>query len=218
MAGFGGGGEHRSAFGGLFGKESQAAPDVYLNLTSLMDVMSNILFFLLAAFGVSAIAILPTTVPMQSAEGNSVEEGSDRVTVMLRADATSIEVSITSATLATSVLDSYTAKLEKKKDGYDLAGLTEALHKIKEKFPASKTLILVPDDDIKYQVLVNILDAARDYHRADGTKATMFPEAVLSSLFSGDDAAAAAPAPGSPPTPAGDATAPAPAPAPPPAP
>ena len=47
--------------GGLFGKESTASYEVYLNLTPLMDVMSNILFFLLAAFGASAgIAVVPT--------------------------------------------------------------------------------------------------------------------------------------------------------------
>src|SRR6478735_8395429 len=77
--------------GGLFGKDSQSY-DVYLNLTPLMDVMSNILFFLLAAFGASAVAILSVTVPVDASSDPSTDPPEDKVTVTMRADATGITI------------------------------------------------------------------------------------------------------------------------------
>jgi biopolymer transport protein ExbD len=179
-------GERKSGLGGLFGKESQAGFDVYLNLTSLMDVMSNILFFLLAAFGVSTIAILPTTVPIQTSEGNDVAESTDKVTVMLRADAAALNVTCESATIPHDVLDTFGANIPKKAGKYDGTTLTMTLKKIKEKYPASLTMILVPDDNIKYEVIVYLMDSAREWKKPDGKKMTLFPEVVMSSLYTGD--------------------------------
>ena len=76
--------------GGLFGKESALTMEVYLNLTPLMDVMSNILFFLLASFGASALAVLSTTVPVQSTEDSSIASEEDKVTVTVVASVKSL--------------------------------------------------------------------------------------------------------------------------------
>ena len=73
---------------GLFGKDSGTVYEVYLNLTPLMDVMSNLLFFLLASFGATMVAIMPTTVPTVSS-GESTpdpDKTEDAVNVTLRAD------------------------------------------------------------------------------------------------------------------------------------
>ena len=187
--------ERKSGLGGLFGKESQAGMDVYLNLTSLMDVMSNILFFLLAAFGVSTIAILPTTVPVQTSDGNDIAEATDKVTVMLRVDKSGLNVTCESATIAHDILDGYGAKLPKKGAAYDHEGLTLTLKKVKEKYPASNTMILVPDEDLKYEVIVGVMDAAREVKKPNGKKMLMFPEVVLSSLYTGDAPSPAPPGP-----------------------
>ena len=53
---------------------------------------------------------------------------------------------------------------------------------IKKKFTGANTVVFVPDDDIKYSILVKILDVTRDYKQPDGTRLPLFPEVVMSGL------------------------------------
>src|SRR5437870_4932510 len=75
-----------SIFGGsqpLFGKESEIG-GVDLNLTPLMDVMSNILFFLLASVGASVVALLPAALPTRSESAAAAEPPVDQVLLNLQ--------------------------------------------------------------------------------------------------------------------------------------
>jgi biopolymer transport protein ExbD len=196
VAGGGGGssmgGGHKTFGSGLFGKDSQTTMDVYLNLTPLMDVMSNILFFLLSAFGATVVAIMPTTVPLESTSGEtSIAAEDDKVTVSLRADATGYTVNAESGSMTPEQLKPYGARIPKKGVDYDHAALTAQLKKIKQAFPLSATMILVPDDDIKYETIVGIMDAAREVKMPDGGMLQLFPEVVLSSIYKGPAAGAA---------------------------
>jgi len=186
------GGGHKDGLGGLFGKESATSYEVYLNLTPLMDVMSNILFFLLAAFGSTLVAILPTTVPLRTADVSpTIEAKEDKVTVTLRVDATSLLMALDSPTLPPEQLRALGAQLGRvtvtnartgeKLEQYDYAGLTAALKRVKERYPASQTMVLVPNDDIIYETVVEIMDAARDYQLPSGHKMVLFDEVVMSS-------------------------------------
>ncbi len=181
-----GGGDHRQVLGGgLFGKESTTSYEVYLNLTPLMDVMSNILFFLLAAFGSSLIAILPTTVPIRSTEAGPPPE-EDKVTVNVRADGSGLAVNCDSAAMTPESLRELNAMF-KRVGGepgkeYDYAAFASHLKRVKERYPASSTMVLAPSDELTYDVIVHIMDAARDYPLPDGKRMPLFAEVVLSSV------------------------------------
>lgn len=177
----------RHAFGGgMFGKDS-ATYDVYLNLTPLMDVMSNILFFLLAAFGSSLVAILPVTVPLQSSGTTSIEADADKITLTVRAERGRLIIGCGSETLPPEVREICKSKIENLPDGrYDLARFTAALRAIKERFPGSTSMIMVPDDDIEYDMVIRIMDSARELRAADnGIRTVLFPDVVLSGIFGG---------------------------------
>ena len=192
--------KHSALGGGLFGKES-AVYDVYLNLTPLMDVMSNLLFFLLAAFGASVIAVLQTTVPVRTDDESSVDTAMDKVTVTLQVNAAGFTINCESGTIPEDQLNQYGAQLAKRAGAYDNPALTVALKRIKDRFPASKTMVMVPDDDIRYQMLVDIMDAAREWSGPGGQKRILFPEVVMSGVDpralvpAGEAPAAPAPAP-----------------------
>jgi biopolymer transport protein ExbD len=181
-----GGSDHnKGALGGLFGKDSQNANySVHLNVTPLMDVMSNILFFLLASFGATVVAVLPTTVPVRSTDTTQSDKPPDeeKVDVTIRADASGLNVNAASPNIDPAILKQLGAKLPKRDGEYDHERLTATLKLIKEKYPASKQLVLVPDDDLKYEVIVKIMDAARDYKAPTGHRIELFPEVVLSSI------------------------------------
>lgn len=168
--------------GGLFGKESQAVVDVYLNLTPLMDVMSNILFFLLAAFGASAVAVLAVTVPVDATSDPGTTPPDDKVTVTMRADATGVTLGCTSGTRTADDLKMCEVRLLKRGGEYDHTGLTSALKAIKQKFSGANTIVVVPNDELRYETIVKLLDASRDIKTSDGKRLLLFPDVVMSSL------------------------------------
>lgn len=178
------GGEKKPGLSGLFGKESATSYDVYLNLTPLMDVMSNILFFLLAAFGATIVAVLPTTVPVASSDTTPAAETQEeeKVSLTIKADAAGLTVNCQSPNIDPSALADLSSKIGKKNGAYDHEALTALSRRVKERYPASKTVILVPDDELEYEVIVRIMDAVRDYRLPDGSKIELFPEVVLSGL------------------------------------
>jgi biopolymer transport protein ExbD len=63
----------------VFGEAPVAS--VQLNLTALMDILSNLLFFLLAAFGATIVMVINGTVPVQSADESGVADTKRAVTV-----------------------------------------------------------------------------------------------------------------------------------------
>lgn len=180
--------EHRGIGQGLFGKESGAVYEVYLNLTPLMDVMSNLLFFLLASFGATMVAVIPNTVPTVSS-GESTpndDKPEESVNVTLRVDGTGITIKCESDTVPRDVLNALGAKIAKKSDGYDYKSVTVALKAIKEKYRASSNVVVVPDDDLPYTTIVKVLDAARDTRLVDTRNAILFPNVVLSGIATHD--------------------------------
>jgi len=168
--------------GGLFGRESSTTYDVYLNLTPLMDVMSNILFFLLAAFGASAVAVFAVSVPIDATGDSSDAPPEDKVTVTLRADSAGLTLGCTDPVKTPAELSVCAKTLPKRGGQYDTAGLTEALKEIKGRFPGSEAIMMVPDDTLPYETVVKLLDASRDIKGADGKRLPLFPDVILSSL------------------------------------
>ena len=67
-------------------------------------------------------------------------------------------------------------------DGYDYGGLTDALARIKDDHPDESSLILLPEERVPYEVLVRVMDAARedlDQHTAQGEPRSLFPQVVM---------------------------------------
>jgi biopolymer transport protein ExbD len=161
---------------------------------------------LFRSFGASVIAVLQTTVPVRSEDESSIDTALDKVTVTLVVNAAGFTVNCESGTIPEEQLVQYGAQLAKRAGSYDYAALNAALKRIKDRFPASKTIVFVPDDDIRYQTLVEVMDAARDWSGPEAKgpghrKRTLFPEVVLSGV---DPRALLAPAPeGAAPAPAG---------------
>jgi hypothetical protein len=79
------------------------------------------------------------------------------------------------------VLGELRASIPRQGDGYDWVILNAAAKRVKERYPASKTMILVPDDSMRYELIVKIMDAVRDQRLPSGQKIELFTEVVMSS-------------------------------------
>ena len=190
MSGGGGGGAAPEEGGGGFGEGGNvfgeaAAPEVELNLTALMDILSNLLFFLLASFGATIIMAINTTVPTQSADKSDVADTSQSVTVNVSVSKTKFSVSATGTQQTEADLAPLSIAIQNQGDNPDYAALKDHLYAIKQKYPRSDTMILTPDAGIRYDTLIKTMDAAREkVVTVSGTPQTLplFPSVVISTL------------------------------------
>lgn len=64
-------------------------------------------------------------------------------------------------------------------DGYDLAGLSEYLKRVKDRFPEKLDATILLEPDISYDTLVQVMDTVRVVEQKDGERTVMaelFPE------------------------------------------
>lgn len=157
------------------------------DLTALMDVLSNIIFFLMASFGAAVVAVLPASVPTISDSGeNDVARDMDKITVTMTIQPSGKTViTAANADMLPEELKPLGLVVPPKDDGLDTKRINDHLWSLKEKFRNSKNIILVPDDDVTYEMLVDAMDASRERHLVvDGESVypQMFPAVVVSSL------------------------------------
>src|SRR5687767_1577088 len=86
------------AGGGVPGGGGDDQP-IDLNLTALMDILSNILFFLLASFGAAVISVVSASVPVASTDEGDGAKTDDAVTMTVNVKSTGFTISGGSETL-----------------------------------------------------------------------------------------------------------------------
>ena len=121
-----------------------------INLVSMIDMMTILVFFLLVHGGFIRLAVLQLNLP--SAASAAVPEPP------------AFELEITVRESAIEIGDRSTGllnRVEKTEDGYDLAGLTESLRRIKQQFPDKDEATLLVEPQISYEVVVAVMDRVR---------------------------------------------------------
>jgi biopolymer transport protein ExbD len=129
-----------------------------INLTSMIDMMTILVFFLLIHGGFIRLAILELDLP--AAQSTPVEEPP------------SFQLEITVRTTGIEVGDRTTgllSRIEKTDEGYDFAKLTDFLTKIKKQFPQKSDATLLLEPDVPYEVLVAVMDRVRVAEARDET-------------------------------------------------
>ncbi|HVO31687.1 MAG TPA: biopolymer transporter ExbD, partial [bacterium] len=169
-----------------------------LNLTALMDILSNILFFLLASFGAAVISVVSASVPVASTGDSDVAKTTDEVNMTVNIRRDGFHVTAGSETLDPSVLG--TMKIDIPRTAHkpkespkallnelDFDKLTAHLAMVKSKYPKSETVILVPEPAIQYDEVVGAMDAARELASKDANghvqKRLLFGKVVVSTTI-----------------------------------
>src|SRR5512136_1805733 len=108
-------------------------PPVQLNLTALMDILSNLLFFLLAAFGATIVMVINGNVPVQSADESSVADTKRAVTLNVAMDKQGFQVSALGTAFTQDELDGMSRRIPLRGGAsHDFTTLTNHLKGIKE--------------------------------------------------------------------------------------
>jgi biopolymer transport protein ExbD len=167
----------------IFGEESAAA--VTLNLTALMDILSNLLFFLLACFGTTIVMGINATVPLQSPHDSSLADTKQSVTAHVSVEKDGLDVTLVGSAQTPEELDRWHKTISVRDGTYDYRAFTATLLSIKKTYPRSDTMILTPEAGITYETMVATMDAARETEvTLSGSirRLSLFPTVVISTV------------------------------------
>jgi len=130
------------------------------NLTPILDAVFIFIFFLLMSANFIKIYEIPSDVPIvSSAAPPKTKKKPLALTLKIYANSLRVYKGVPSTLIKT---------VGKNAEGkYDLETLHNFLITIKKRYVSEKTLVLEPKIDIKYEDLVQIMDAARLLHKTD---------------------------------------------------
>ena len=152
--------------------------DTDVNMIPIMNIFLVIIPFLLTSVSFFHIKAINTSVPVMadSAESDVKPENDIKVTVIVELKSNALKLSATAEELEPDVLNQFEQTY--KSDGagaYPLSELNQYLQSIKDTYPASNTMILIPDGEIIYDTIIQAMDAARKFDDDP-----LFPNVVLS--------------------------------------
>ncbi len=171
-------------------RKSRGTGDLELPLVPIMDAFVTLIAFLLLATSLLAVTLIDTPVPVVS---NLPDENKEKP-LMLTLKILPEEIQLSSA--FNKIPQQKFPKVDK---GYDLEKLHEALVAVRTQFPKEKVLVFMPTGDIKYDDIVQIMDASRlllktdppfyftdEKDGVDKPDQYLFPNVVFGNVLSGN--------------------------------
>jgi biopolymer transport protein ExbD len=141
-----------------------------INLTSMIDMMTILVFFLLVHGGFIRLAILELNLPTSQSEPSS-EPPHFQLEITVR------EKEIDVGDRTTGLL----SRIESTDEGYDLKKLTDYLTELKQRYPEKTDATLLLEPDVHYDALVAVMDRIRVVEQLDAAngrvqRTELFPE------------------------------------------
>ncbi|MEW5854636.1 MAG: biopolymer transporter ExbD [Myxococcota bacterium] len=158
-------------------RRRKAQTDQPINVTPLIDILSNIVFFLMLSISFVHLRVIAAAIP-QTSESNDLDTEV----------ALTVNVQMGDYGFRAQARDPTKEKVEKKefpKQGarWDYEGLSTWLRDIKLAHPKSDSVILVPEANVPLTHVVETMDACREAPSKSGSgMIPTFPKVVLSSL------------------------------------
>jgi len=144
-----------------------------LNLTALMDIITNLMFFLLLFANIIPVVIIDAPLPKVATTAEEVriaKEQKNRLEVIIRIQNGGFVVQ---SALGTS------KQMRVKADGqFPYLQLHKHLVALHRRRPKSRDITLIPADSIIYDVIIRTMDASREYVDGDPGFRPIPPEVV----------------------------------------
>ena len=144
----------------------------------IMNMFMVLIPFLLMSASFFHIKAINTSIPIHADTSSKAtpEKKSRKITVVLEINAANVRISALSDTPNDIQLTAMETVLPNS-NGLELAvaAIAKHLKKMKQSYPDSDTMILIPDDAVTYREIVRAMDCARAYQSE-----VLFPNVVLS--------------------------------------
>ena len=152
--------------------------DVDLDMVPIMNMFLVLIPFLLMSVSFLNLKAINTSIPLlaESGSSDSIKQLEPKLTVIIEIREKGLFVSAISDSVGEKVLDNLRREIAKgKKNKYYFNQLAAYLINIKKSYPASDTVIIIPDANIKYEIIIHAMDTVR-YSKEN----PLFPKVVLS--------------------------------------
>ena len=141
-----------------------------INLTSMIDMMTILVFFLLVHGGFIRLAVLQLNLP-------SAQSAAQPEPPAFELEITVREASIDIGDRSSGLIN----RVVKTESGYDYVQLTEQLRRIKEQYPSKDEATVLVEPYIPYEVLVAVMDRVRVAEERDDAlnrvnRVALFPQ------------------------------------------
>ncbi len=160
-------------------RKARTEEDVEVNMVPIMNMFLVLIPFLLMSASFFHLKAIKTSAPVQGESiVNDEMEKDKRVTVIAEIKENRIHLSANSEVVLYEDLKKLEYQIKNgKQKNYQFDQMTLVLQKIKESYPLSDTVIIVPDRDVEYDTIIQAMDAAR-YSQSSFD---LFPNVVLSA-------------------------------------
>lgn len=151
--------------------------DTELNMVPVMNLFMVLIPFLLMSASFMHIKAINTSIPIHSAANlDEIQTAPEtKVTAVLSIYDDRIQLSAICEALSGEILSEFEVTVKKPSDIERAApALMAVLKKIKTRYPASDTMLLVPDESILYDEIIQTMDIARNMEEN-----IFFPNVVL---------------------------------------
>ena len=128
--------------------------DSDINITPIMNIFVILIPFLLLTATFVRIAVIELRLPSLEEKDSSNPEDLKDLTVLV------VSIQPEGFEIKTSELD--LPLIQKKSDDFDFDQLTDRLKGIKKRFPRLQDVVILPASQIRYQVIVKVLDSCRE--------------------------------------------------------
>lgn len=153
-------------------RTNRLATSSELNLTSLIDIISTIMFFLLIFLGMLPVVVIDAPIPKVATTADEIRRAKETqpdidVTVWIKNNGFVVRAGGFSVNIP---------KTEKGEFSY--TDLHQHLVRIHLDHPKIKEVTIIPDDNIIYDVLVETMDAARALEKGDPGYQVLSPNEI----------------------------------------
>ncbi len=146
-------------------------PESGLNLTPFIDMITCLMFFLLMFAGILPVVTIDAPLPKVASTAAEVKKAKDSENKL------ELTVHITSNGFNVKADANRDFGIAKTADGkYDYVALHKHLITLHTKKPNSHEITLMPSDDVTYDVMIEVMDAARELGKGDPGYQVVPPE------------------------------------------
>ncbi|MEE2788252.1 MAG: biopolymer transporter ExbD [Myxococcota bacterium] len=161
------------------------AQDEELNLIPIMNLMVTLIPFLLLGAAFYHLGTIPASLPQQAAAASGEKPKDIKVTLTMEVKLDTIRVSGTAVGLDDASAEGLKKTFANRGAPQDLKALQDHLVSIKSQYPKSDTVVVIPEETIRYEMLVTVLDTIREKKlpgvnaKGEARYASLFPVTVF---------------------------------------
>ena len=159
-----------------------------LDLIPVMNLFMVLIPFLLMGAAFFHIGVIPTSMPVNDPNQSDVPKTPTTVAVNLELAKERVNLTVASVSLTPEEVEALAASWPKGAQGYPVDKIQEHLLFLKDKYPKSNTITILPHEGLAYKELVQVLDHTRERQvglddKGDPKFEELFPVTIFSRLL-----------------------------------